>query len=406
MEAGATLLPIDVRTGAAGQRALERRARPIVTVRDASLDGDLSVAEPDTGPEGPRCSTPEAALILFTSGSSGVPKGVVLSRTGIAANVDAILTYLPVPRFPVTACVLPLSYSYALVGQAFTTLRAGGTLVLLGDVPYPVRQIELMARSGASGLSSVPTSLRMLAEAAAAFSPGERPPLGYLASAGAPLDAITRSRLAEAFPDAWVFAQYGLTEASPRVTAISTADPAFAAGSVGRPLPGIAVFAAGEDGSRLPAGTIGELVVQAPSVMIEYLDDPDGTRRVLGPDGLRTGDYGFVDGMGFVYVEGRRDGVVKCAGERVSLEEVAAVIREAPGVEDACVVAVPDERLGNRLVAFVTGDEQVAGQIQDLVRASLPAAKRPGTIVSLPALPRQINGKLDLALLRELAQAC
>ncbi|MBM3271259.1 MAG: acyl--CoA ligase, partial [Candidatus Sericytochromatia bacterium] len=401
LEAGATLAPIDVRVGSAGRTAAESRARPICTVRDASLEGEIEIAP--APPAEPRHITPEAGLILFTSGSSGEPKGVVLPRAGIAANVDAILSYLPVPAFPVTACVLPLSYSYALVGQCFVTLRAGGTLLLLGDVPFPARQVELMREAGATGLSSVPTSLRLLADAAADFPPPGRPRLGYVASAGAALDAITRSRLTAAFPEARLFSQYGLTEASPRVAAISAADPAFAAGSVGMPLPGIAVHAAGERGEALPPGEVGELLVRAPSVMLGYLDDPEGTARVLGPDGLRTGDYGWVDDRGYIYVQGRRDDVVKCGGERVSLEEVAGVIRGAPGVEDACVVALPDDRLGMRLVAFVAGEDGIAGRVQDLLRAWLPPAKRPSRIVGLPALPRSLNGKLDVALLRELA---
>ncbi len=97
------------------------------------------------------------------------------------------------------------------------------------------------------------------------------------------------------------------------------------------------------------------------------------------------------------------DIVVKCGGERVSLDEVTAVIRSTPGVDDVCVIAVPDERLGNRLVAFVSGADGIAGPVREWVRAWLPAAKRPSRIVGLPALPRSANGKFDVAQLRELA---
>src|SRR5262249_22326873 len=160
----------------------------------------------------------------------------LLSRAGIETNVEAILSYLPVREHPRTAVVLPLSYSYALVGQVLTTLRAGGTLLLLGDLAYPPLQLEAMARFAASGLSSVPTSLKLLSQAAAESA--ARPPLGYLASAGAPLSAATVATVRAAFPQARLFNQYGLTEASPRVTALSDAEPEFAQGSVGRALPG------------------------------------------------------------------------------------------------------------------------------------------------------------------------
>jgi long-chain acyl-CoA synthetase len=371
---GAVLAPLDTR---AATDKLVKRARPAVI-----LDGDVVRAGAD-----PRDVSSEAGLLLFTSGSSGEPKGVLLARAGVLANVDAILEYLPVAEHPRTAIVLPLVYSYALVGQAFATLRAGGTVLLFNDTPYPARQVELMVRHQASGLSSVATSLRLLARAAMAA--GSIPPLGYVASAGGPLDDATRDVVKQVFPRARLFNQYGLTEASPRVTACSDLEPEFWRGSVGRPIRGVEVEVEG-----------GELVVRGPSVMMGYVDQPEETARVLGPRGLRTGDAGRVDENGYVWVEGRSDGVVKVAGERVGVEEVAAVLRAAPGVQDACVVAIPDELYGARLVAFVEGNEEAARR--EAMRA-LPPAKRPARFITLEALPRTASGKLALAELRRMA---
>jgi len=319
----------------------------------------------------------ETGLLLFTSGSSGSPKGVLLSRAGVVANVDAILEYLPIAAHPRTAIVLPLHYSYALVGQAFATLRAGGTAILLGDVPYPARQIALMHAYEARGLSSVATSLRLLARAARELG---APKLGYVASAGGPLDHATRDLLREVWPAAQLWNQYGLTEASPRVTAVSSDEPAFWQGSVGRPIRGVSV-----------ESVDGELLVRGPSTMLGYLDgDP-----LAGP--LHTGDLGRVDAEGYVWVEGRRDGLVKVAGERVSVDEVAAALRAA--VRDACVVAIPDELTGVRLVAFVEGDAAAARRAAQ----SLPPAKRPSRIVEVDALPRLPSGKPAVEELRRRA---
>jgi acyl-CoA synthetase (AMP-forming)/AMP-acid ligase II len=122
--------------------------------------------------------------------------------------------------------------------------------------------------------------------------------------------------------------------------------------------------------------------------------------------GLRTGDTGRVDAEGYVYVAGRHDGVVKCGGERVSVEEVAAVVRRAEGVDDAAVVAVPDELLGSRLVAYVEASgPDVVARVSEAARRHLPAAKRPHRIVEIQALPRGPHGKVDLAALRRLAGA-
>ncbi len=383
LESGACLAPLDTRAATGG---LVARARPAVTIDAATLEGSLTLREePD-----PRVVPDEAGLLLFTSGSTGEPKGVLLRRSGIDANVEAILGYLPVRAFPRTAVVLPLVYSYALVGQVLVTLRAGGTVILLNEVPYPMRQIELMVRHRASGLSSVATSLRLLARAAAEAP--ERPELGYVASAGGPLDVATRELVREVWPRARLWNQYGLTEASPRVTAISDVEEPFWRGSVGRPLPGLEVESDG-----------GELLVRGPSIMMGYLDRPDDTARVLGPRGLRTGDLGRVDEAGYVWIEGRRDGVVKCAGERVSVLEVGEVLRGAAGVADVCVVAVPDELQGARLVAFLEGDAGALAAARRVAREQLAPAKRPSRFIVLPALPRLPGGKVALAELQKVA---
>lgn len=377
-ECGAVLLPLDVRAGLDPALSLVRRARPILLRTAAGLQ---QLADP-------RELDPRTALLLFTSGSSGAPKGVLLSRDGLRANLEAILRYLPQAR---TAIVLPLTYSYALVGQALATLQAGATALLLAELKYPAEQLDAMVRLGARGLSSVPPSLRLLARAVAEGI--SAPPLDYVASAGAALDAATVSLVRAAFPAARLWNQYGLTEASPRVAAISDADPAFGKGAAGRPLQGIELRTEGE-----------EILVRGPSVMLGYLDDPEATARALLPGGwLRTGDLGRVED-GCLFVHGRGDGVVKCAGERVGLDEVAGVLRECAGVADACVVAVPDEALGARLVAFIEAPPGVLPALRQSLRRKLLPAKRPAQIVPVESLPRLPSGKIDRQALRRRAE--
>lgn len=400
LETGATLMPVDMRGHEAARRELLERARPMAVITEATLAGEVAMDLSDA----PRFLPFDAALLIFTSGSSGEPKGVLLSPEAVLANIEGILGYLPVRQHPRTALLLPLSYSYALVGQAMVTLRAGGTLLPLQDVGYPALQLEAMVRHGASGLSSVPTSLRLLAQVA--LDSGDLPPLGYVASAGSALDAATRELVRAAFPGARLFNQYGLTEACPRVTAVAAEDPAFATGSVGRALPGLTVEAVDEAGQVLPAGEAGELRIQGPSLMLAYLDDPEGTARVLSRLGLLSGDRGRVDAAGYVYVEGRLDGICKVAGERVSAEEVAAVLQSQAGLREVCVIAVPDPALGAKLVAFVVGEPDSDGVAiaRRAARDRLSAAKRPQHIHALEALPRSDHGKIDLAALRRLAE--
>ncbi len=390
-ECGAVLLPLDIRAGLALTQPLIARARPALLWTDDGMQ-----AMPDA-----RSLDPRAALLLFTSGSSGAPKGVLLSREGLRANLNAVLDYLPVRAHPRTALVLPLTYSYALVGQALTTLQAGGTLLLLSGLKYPEEQQAAMVRLRASGLSSVPASLRLLARAVAEGATA--PALGYLASAGAPLDARTIAALKSAFPRAQLWNQYGLTEASPRVAALSSDDPAFARGAAGHPLRGIEVWAT--DGlTRLPAGEIGEIAVRGPSVMLGYLDEPEATAGAVDPSGaLHTGDLGFVDSNGCLFITGRADGVVKCGGERVGLEEVAAALRACKGVGEACVVALPDEALGARLIGFIESDAAAVSAVRAELRALLPPAKRPARLCAVELLPRLPSGKVDRKALEQRA---
>jgi len=278
--------------------------------------------------------------------------------------------------------VLPFAYSYALVGQALTTLAAGGAVLLLAGIAYPKAQREAMRRLGATGLSSVPTSLRLLAA-------GDRPlPLGYVASAGAALTPATVRAVREGFPGAAMFNQYGLTEASPRVTACSDAEPGFAKGAVGRPLAGVEVQVVD-----------GEVFVRGPSVMRRYLDDPAATAAALTPHGLRTGDRGHLDADGYLFVTGRADDLVKVAGERVSTHAVAAALRGIDGVREAGVVGLPHPRMGTRLVAGVVLDPHATVDDVRLAMRGWHPARRPRLVV-LRALPANARGKLDRPALR------
>jgi long-chain acyl-CoA synthetase len=373
LAAGAVLCPLDVRWSAAEQEAIVHRIGAAAWVR-------VGVERYEGVP-----LERGASLVLSTSGSSGVPKDVLLGRAGLLANVDAILSYLPVAEFPRTGVVLPLNYSYALVGQVLATLRVGGTAILLSDLAWPAEQSEALLRLGAQGVSSVPASLRLLAEAG--------PPLCYVASAGAPLTDATVDAVRGAWPDARAFNQYGLTEASPRVTAVAWSDPGFARGSVGRAIPGVQVECVD-----------GELVVRGPSVMLRYLNDPAGTQAVLGPGGLRTGDRGRVDAEGYVYVSGRADDLVKIAGERVSLEAVRQGVAALAGVREVAVAALPDARTDLRLGALVV---LAGGTLAEVRRAArrLHPARRPTRWTVADALPHTVRGKLDRGAVRALLEA-
>lgn len=334
-----------------------------------------------------------AALVLTTSGSSGRLRRVVLGHRGLSANSHAIVDYLGLGPGSRTGILLPLSYSYGLVGQALTTLRAGGTVIALrGASAFASGQLEALRAHGVNGLSSVPAQLRALSEAALAERSALE--LSYVASAGAALDSMTAQRMRDAFPGARRYNQYGLTEASPRVAMIEDhADPdAFEMGAIGRPLPGIDVDVRPVEGS---AG--GMLWVRGPNVMLGYLDDSEATANVLVDGWLCTGDLVLEDHAGVLYFEGRNDDLVKVGAERVSLMAVARSLEEA-GAREAYVIARESERLGTRLVAFVAMPEAEVSGWRPKIR-QLPASWRPSHIERLDALPRTSRGKVDRSAL-------
>lgn len=375
---GGAALPLEA------SRTLPDRSRPVAVVDGSEI---RELPDPRTLPEG-------TGLVLATSGTTAGPRLVALSAEGVSANVDAILRYLPVADAPRTGLVVSPTYSYGLVGQILTTLRVGGTVVSVGS------DAATLATRGVLGLSSVPASLRAIAE-----QPSELR-LRYVASAGAPLDRATIDAVRSRFGDARFFNQYGLTEASPRVSRLERSDApeAFDAGSVGRAIDGVRLTVRDDRGATLAPSVEGSIVVQSPSAMLAYLDEPEATAAALSPHGLVTGDRGVLDSDGRLHVRGRGDDVVQVAGVRVSLREVGAFLERDPAVTEAHVVALPARRTGSTLVAVVACDEGAVASLRERARSELPAAARPSRFVTVAALPRTERGKVDRAALRSLAE--
>lgn len=395
LTAGGVVVALDARAG--DVEALARRARVVAVLRGRREEDRVEIVPGDAARV---AYDARAGLILFTASPSGEPRGVVLSREGLEASVAAMLGARPVQAGARVALLSPLVRGDVLVGQALTTLRAGGTLLGLGELADPAAQLDALARLGATGLSSEPAVLRRLARRAVEAPEAPRPRLAFVASSGR-LDPKAVALLREAFPGARLDHHYGLPEASPRVTTCSDAEPPFSAGSVGRALPGFTVRIVDDAGAPVPPGVEGEVTVEGPSVMLGYLNDPEGTRRARTPAGLRTGDLGRLDEAGYLYLGGRRDGLVEIGGERISPEEVTAVLRGAPGVADVCVLAVADPQDGARLVAFVQGAADAA---RAHARAHLPPAKQPAKVIPLESLPHDPNGRVDTQRLRRMVE--
>lgn len=348
----------------------------------------------------------DAALAVSTSGSTGAPRVVLYGGDRLRAHIAAIAASLPRAMFTRLGIVLPLTSAYGLVGQLLTTTTTGGTAVLLHGVTGAAAQLAQMTSNGVTGLASVSTHLRGLADVALDMSLVDRPPLLAVGSAGGPLSLGVARRLKDAFPAATLFNQYGLTEAGPRVCVAVDDSPAFWRGSVGRPLPGVAVVVVDEDDHPCPAGRCGEVVVCSPWAMLGLL--PTGERdaeRPLSQHGLRTGDVGHLDDDGFLTLDGRLDDIANVAGVRVAMLAVAARVQQVLEAAFCHIVAVADDVTGARLVALVPTSAVGTGRLPIAVVQQFTAAERPALLVGVDVLPTLPSGKLDRAQARGIAEA-
>ncbi|MGW1876258.1 class I adenylate-forming enzyme family protein [Streptomyces sp. NPDC001975] len=374
------------------------RAEDLATVTARAFD-----AESKTGPIPTAPLSVDPVCLIYTSGTTSLPKAVVSTHQQMLFAVRAIQQVLGYRPDDVVYSPLPLSFDYGLYQLI---LGAGsGAHVWLGrpaEVGPPL--LTNLLRSRATVLPAVPAVADALARLLRRA--GERRlSLRMLTNTGAAMPQETLTVLRANLPALDVHLMFGLTECK-RATIMPANGDLARPGSSGLALPGTEVFVVDAQGGRLPAGEIGEIVVRGPNVMSGYWRHAELTaQRYPKAEGLfpelRTGDYGRLDEEGYLYVEGRRDDVYKENGFRVSAIEVEAAARRLPAVGSAAVLA-PDGSAPARLFVTVT-DELSAADVLQAMRQVIEEYKIPRTCLVLPELPLTGNGKIDRKALAALA---
>jgi len=337
---------------------------------------------------------PEAAVVLFTSGSTGAPRAVQLSRRNIDANTRAVLDTLDFEQASEQTLFLQLSYSYGLLGQLVPAIEVGVTTRLLPRFTDARIVLETtQARGMWSGVASHWEALLRLTDPPPENTAG----ITHIISAGAPLSVDLRARLRDRFSNATLYNNYGQTEAGPRVLSFSSRHPLFFDGYVGYPVGDFEVDVTDED----------ELLLRGSQVMPGYLGDVQATAEKIIDGWLYTGDMARIADDGLVEILGRRDQLVKVGGERISLREVEEELSTWAEIDEAAVFVEVDELYGNRLVGFLVGGEPLRSlgrrQVIDTLAQRLSWHKVPRKFYLLDALPRRPNGKiarLELPLMK------
>ncbi|MEW2358849.1 acyl-CoA synthetase [Spirillospora sp. NPDC029432] len=339
-----------------------------------------------------------AALILYTSGTTGAPKGVLISRPAIAAGLDALAEAWEWTPADVLVHGLPLFHVHGLVLGVLGALRAGSPLVHTGR-PRPEAYAAAAAAAGGSLFFGVPTVWsRVCADEAAARA---LRPARLLVSGSAPLPVPVFERLA-ALTGHEPVERYGMTETLITVSARAGGDRR--PGHVGLPLPGVRTRLAAEDGAPVPADgqTPGELHVRAPMLFDGYLGRPEATGASFTPDGwFRTGDIATIGPDGWHRIVGRAStDLIKSGGYRIGAGEVENALLAHPGVREAAVLGTPHPDLGEQVTAFVVADGVDGPALIAFVAERLSAHKRPRTVHLVDSLPRNAMGKVVKTRLR------
>jgi len=303
--------------------------------------------EPDLS----RLESTQTATIIYTSGTTGQPKGVTLSHGNLSSNVCSIQQYLQLTTRDRIVNVLPFYYSYGN-SVLHTHLAVGASLVLENNLLYPHNVLTTMASERATGFSGVPSTFAILLSRAR-IENYDLSSLRYLTQAGGAMAPAMIERLRKAVPHAKLFVMYGQTEATARLAWLPPEMLDAKPGSIGIAIPGVKLELRDKQGQPVATGETGEIWASGENIMQGYWQDPELTRKVLVDGWLKTGDLAHCDEDGYFYIDGRSADMIKTGANRISPKEIEEVILELDGVEEAVVVGVPDELLGQVIKAVV-----------------------------------------------------
>ena len=348
--------------------------------------------------QSPVISEQDLACLVYTSGSTGEPKGVMEVHTCVDFATSSIITYLENTADDIILNCLPLSFDYGLY-QPLMVFKFGGTLVLERSFMFPSAILRKMEKERVTGFPAVPTIFSLLLQMD--LSAYDLSSLRYISNTAAALPVSHIERLCAKFPQASLYSMYGQTECK-RVLYLPPHELKKRPGSVGIAIPGTEVWIQGPKGEHLPPGSTGQLVVRGRHVMKGYLNKPKETACTFGPgrfpdEGLLyTGDLFRQDEEGFLYFISRVDDIIKTRGEKVAPREVENVLYLLPSVLEAAVAGVPDAIEGEAIKAYIVSSDPAlsAKEVISHCRNHLESFMVPKFVEFRDSLPKSPAGKI------------
>lgn len=425
--AGAVPVLLDVKVRASHFRHALATVSPALVLREPGLalpaESPVPIASTDEveGPEihDVRCPPTlptDPASIVFTSGSTGLPKGVTQSHGALVRGCRAVSGYLGVRSDDRLLCPVPWAFDYGY-GQLLTTAMTGATQVI-PEASTPLAVTEAVERERPTILAGLPSVFAFQLRGLSPLPTADLSCFRIVTNTGGTVPSPILAEVRRLFGHARLFLNYGLTE----TYRTSCLDPALVAThptSIGRPIPGVDVVIVREDGSPATAGEEGEIVHRGDYICLGYWNDPASTQRAIRPDPLAipgvpdagraffTGDIGVIDEAGLLYFRGRRDALLKPMGVRVSPPEIEAHFYDSGLVSEVAVVGRKHDYLGDEVWAFVvptsTGDDQTT-RLREHARRTMSPYMAPQRYVVVEALPRTVSGKVDYPSLRAEAE--
>ena len=330
------------------------------------------------------------ALIMCTSGTTGKPKGVMLSESNVVANVGDIVDYFDINESDTILISRPLYHCAVLTGEFLTALVKGSRIRFYSEIFNPSKMLEMFKKYGITTFCGTPTLLSIMARFKRKSA---NDCLKHICISGECMDIQTGHRIARAFPKCEIYHIYGLTEACPRISYLPPLLFYSYSDCVGIPLKSVSVRLADKNGTPSPAGKEGILWVKGDNIMLGYYNEPDKTAEVLRDGWLCTGDIAVINDVGLLKIKGRSDGLIIKSGMNIYPAEIEAALKADPRVKEVLAYGF-ESKHGMQIGLKIAGDFNSVLEVKKLCSECLPFFQIPNYIEILPELTKNASGKI------------